>query len=91
LINRVARAGREHGCAVRVCGEAASDPIVVPLLVGMGIEALSVSPARIDDVRSRIRRLSYAECAKVTAEALAMDSAESVWDLVKARAWPTLP
>jgi phosphoenolpyruvate-protein kinase (PTS system EI component) len=91
LINRVARAGREHGCAVRVCGEAASDPIVVPLLVGMGIEALSVSPARIDEVRSRIRRLSYADCAKVTAEALAMDSAESVWDLVKARAWPTLP
>jgi phosphoenolpyruvate-protein phosphotransferase len=91
LINRVARAGREHGCAVRVCGEAASDPIVVPLLVGMGIEALSVSPARIDEVRSRIRRLSFEECSAVTAEALSMDSAESVWDLVKARAWPTLP
>lgn len=91
LINRVARAGREHGCAVRVCGEAASDPIVVPLLVGMGIEALSVSPARIDEVRSRIRRLSYEECSKVTAEALSMDSAEGVWDLVKERAWPVLP
>jgi phosphoenolpyruvate-protein phosphotransferase len=91
LINRVARAGREHGCAVRVCGEAASDPIVVPLLLGMGIDALSVSPARIDEVRSRIRRLSFDECAKVTAEALSMDSVEEVWRLVKDRVWPTLP
>jgi phosphoenolpyruvate-protein kinase (PTS system EI component) len=91
LINRVARAGREHGCAVRVCGEAASDPIVVPLLVGMGIEALSVSPARIDEVRSRIRRLSFEQCSRVTGEALSMDSAEAVWDLVKLRAWPALP
>ena len=91
LINRVARAGREYGCAVRVCGEAASDPIVVPLLVGMGIEALSVSPARIDEVRARIRRLSFQDCAKVTAEALSMDSAEDVWSLVRDRAWPALP
>jgi phosphocarrier protein FPr len=74
-----------------VCGEAASDPIVVPLLVGMGIEALSVSPARIDEVRSRIRRLSFEQCSRVTAEALSMDSAEAVWDLVKLRAWPALP
>jgi phosphoenolpyruvate-protein phosphotransferase len=91
LINRVARAGREHSCPVRVCGEAASDPIVVPLLVGMGIEALSVSPARIDEVRSRIRRLTYEECSKVTVEALSMDSVEEVWSLVKERAWPALP
>jgi phosphoenolpyruvate-protein kinase (PTS system EI component) len=91
LINRVARAGREHGCAVRVCGEAASDPIVVPLLLGLGIDALSVSPARIDEVRSRVRRLSFDECSKVTAEALSMDSVEEVWNLVKERAWPALP
>jgi phosphoenolpyruvate-protein phosphotransferase len=91
LINRVARAGREHGCTVRVCGEAASDPIVVPLLLGMGIETLSVSPARIDEVRSRIRRLSFEQCAKVTSDALSMDSAEEVWGLVKERAWPLLP
>jgi phosphocarrier protein FPr len=91
LINRVARAGREHGCAVRVCGEAASDPMVVPLLVGMGIEALSVSPARVDEVRSRIRRLAFEECREVTADALSMDSAEAVWELVEERAWPALP
>ena len=64
---------------------------MVPLLVGMGIEALSVSPARIDEVRSRIRRLTYEECSKVTVEALSMDSVEEVWSLVKERAWPALP
>jgi phosphoenolpyruvate-protein kinase (PTS system EI component) len=57
----------------------------------MGIETLSVSPARIDEVRSRIRRLSFEQCAKVTSDALSMDSAEEVWGLVKERAWPLLP
>ena len=60
-------------------------------MLGMGIEALSVSPARIDEVRSRIRRLSFQECSNVTTEALSMDSVEEVWGLVKDRAWPTLP
>ena len=87
----VARAGRDHGCAVRVCGEGAADPLVLPLLVGIGVESVSVSPARVDEVRARIRRLSAEECAEVARAAMAADSAEEVWELVRARAWPELP
>ncbi|MDP9341003.1 MAG: PEP-utilizing enzyme, partial [Actinomycetota bacterium] len=91
LMNRVARAGRDHGCAVRVCGEGAADPLVLPLLVGLGIESLSVSPARVDEVRARVRRLSAEACAEVVRAAMASDSVEEVWDLVRERAWPELP
>ena len=91
LINRVARAGRDQGSTVRVCGEAAADPLVVPLLVGLGIESLSVSPAKIDEVRSRVRRLSFDICASVARRAMAADSVEDVWELVRAACWPELP
>lgn len=91
LINRVARAGRDHGCAVRICGEAAADPLVVPLLVGVGVDTLSVSPAKVDEVRARVRRLSFDACADIAREAMASDSIDEVWDLVRARSWPELP
>jgi phosphoenolpyruvate-protein kinase (PTS system EI component) len=91
LINRVARAGKRNGCAVRVCGEAAADPMVLPLLVGMGVESLSVSPGRIDEVRARVRRLSFGDCQEAARAALATDGVEDVWDLVGERCWPALP
>ena len=61
LIDRVARAARPHGCRVAVCGEAGSDPAAVPLLVGLGVDELSVAPRRVAagqgvGARARLRR-----------------------------------
>jgi len=91
LINRVARAGREAGKSVRVCGEAASDPLVLPLLIGMGIESVSVSPARVDEVRSRVRQLSFDTCAAVAKAAMASDAMEEVWEMVRDQCRTDLP
>jgi phosphoenolpyruvate-protein kinase (PTS system EI component) len=91
LIGRVARAGEENGRSVRVCGEAGADPLVVPLLLGLGIKALSVAPSRVDETRARIRRLSFADCREVAREAVTLGSLEDVWELVRNRAWPELP
>jgi phosphoenolpyruvate-protein phosphotransferase len=82
LINRVVRAGRAHGRPVGVCGEAGADPLVLPLLVGLGVSYLSVSPGHIDEVRARVRRLSQAACAELARQAMAEDSVEDVWGLV---------
>ena len=90
LIGRVARAGEENGRSVRVCGEAAADPLVVPLLLGLGIEALSVAPSRVDETRARVRRLSFAECGELARKAVRLGSVEDVWELVRNRAWPDL-
>jgi phosphoenolpyruvate-protein kinase (PTS system EI component) len=91
LIGRVTRAGEKNGRSVRVCGEAGADPLVVPLLIGLGIDALSVAPSRVDETRARVRRLSFAECREVAGKAVTLGSIEDVWELVRNRAWPELP
>jgi phosphoenolpyruvate-protein phosphotransferase len=86
LINRVVRAGAVHGKTVGVCGEAAGDPLVLPLLVGIGVSSVSVSPSRVDEVRARVRRLNADSCRQLARAAMRMDSVEAVWDLVRDRA-----
>jgi phosphoenolpyruvate-protein kinase (PTS system EI component) len=82
LIDRVARAGREAGIGVSVCGDSAADPLVLPLLIGAGITTLSVPAARVPRVRSWLARLDTAACAELVTRALRTTTAEQVWDLV---------
>jgi phosphoenolpyruvate-protein kinase (PTS system EI component) len=71
-------AAHAAGIAIEVCGEAASDPIMVPLLVGLGVDELSVGAARVGSVRARIRRLDAAECGELAGSALGLGSAADV-------------
>ena len=70
LIDMTVRAGRDAGIPVDVCGEAASDPIAMPILVGLGANELSVAAARVGEVRENIRSLTFASCKELAAEAL---------------------
>lgn len=74
-IGQVVDAARKHGLAVEVCGEAAGDPELVALLVGLGVDELSVSAARLDEVRATIRGLSAAVAREAAALALEAQSA----------------
>ena len=71
-------AAHEADIPIEVCGEAASDPIMLPLLVGLGIDELSVGAARVGTVREWIRQLEAAETAGLAHSALTMDTAEEV-------------
>jgi phosphoenolpyruvate-protein phosphotransferase len=62
LIAATARAGRAAGIPVDVCGEAASDPSAMPVLVGLGVDELSVAAARVGRVRQWVRELTFSEC-----------------------------
>ena len=66
LIARTTRAGRAVGIPVDVCGEAASDSSVMPVLVGLGVDELSVAAARVGQVREWVRGLDYATAAKAS-------------------------
>jgi phosphoenolpyruvate-protein kinase (PTS system EI component) len=83
LIARTLRAARAAGVPVEVCGEAASDPICVPLLVGLGADELSAGAARVGTVRAWVRDLSFAQTAELAERALAAFDAESVERLVR--------
>ena len=66
------------GRRIEVCGEAASDPMLLPLLVGLGVDELSVGAARVGLVRRWVRLLSYEQVRRLGAQALTQGSAEQV-------------
>jgi phosphoenolpyruvate-protein kinase (PTS system EI component) len=70
LIAATIRAGHAAQIAVDVCGEAASDPTAMPVLVGLGVDELSVAAARVGQVRQWIRELDYGRCQKESGKLL---------------------
>jgi phosphocarrier protein FPr len=78
LIASTVRAARQYGKWVGVCGGIAGDPQAVPLLIGLGVDELSVSLPTIPRVKAQIRTLSLAACRQLAQEALQQDSAAAV-------------
>jgi phosphoenolpyruvate-protein kinase (PTS system EI component) len=69
-IARTVEAGPEAGLAVEVCGEAAGDPTMLPLLIGLGVDELSTGAARVGELRAQIRSLSEDACRGAARAAL---------------------
>jgi len=61
-----------------VCGGLASDPLAVPLLLGLGVTELSAAPAAIPSIKAAVRRLRLDDCRKAAERALAASSAQEV-------------
>jgi phosphoenolpyruvate-protein phosphotransferase len=84
LIARAVTAAHSAGIPVDVCGEAAGDPETLPLLVGLGVDELSVSPARLAPTRRMIRALTLSRARAATAEALSATNSEDVARIARA-------
>ena len=82
LIARVAEAGRQADISVSVCGDSAADPLVLPLLVGLGVNTLSVPAARVQRVRTWLAGLDASACAALAAAALQASTVDQVRELV---------
>jgi phosphotransferase system enzyme I (PtsI) len=65
LIKNVCDAARDKGVRVCMCGEMAGDVELTPLLVGMGLDELSVTTGQVPRVKQAIRKLSGADCVKL--------------------------
>ncbi|CRK55587.1 Phosphoenolpyruvate-protein phosphotransferase of PTS system [Alloactinosynnema sp. L-07] len=76
LIAATARAGARAGKPVGVCGEAAGDPRLAPVLVGLGIDSLSMAPVSVADVRASLAEYTFDQCRELAAAVLAADSPE---------------
>ncbi|HET9597859.1 MAG TPA: putative PEP-binding protein, partial [Anaeromyxobacteraceae bacterium] len=75
LVHRVVEAAHARGRRVGVCGELAGDPAAVPLLVGLGVDELSMSPPAIARVRDGVRALDAAAARALALQALSEETA----------------
>lgn len=78
LINTVITAAHDNGIWVGVCGEMAGDPLAAQLLVGMGIDELSMNGPAIPRVRERIRDLEASVARRLAKEVLAIDNSDLI-------------
>ncbi|OEC33636.1 phosphocarrier protein FPr [Pseudomonas cuatrocienegasensis] len=83
LIGMTVDAAHAHGKWVGVCGELAGDMLAVPLLVGLGVDELSVSARSIALVKARVRELDLKHSQALARDALLLDSAAAVRALVE--------
>jgi phosphotransferase system enzyme I (PtsI) len=78
LIKMTVDAGHRNGIHVAVCGEMASDPVMVPILLGLGVDELSVSPSLVAPVKYLVRRLKMSEARDLAVAALSSESSGEV-------------
>ncbi|WP_330210727.1 phosphoenolpyruvate--protein phosphotransferase [Pseudomonas sp. AM4(2022)] len=78
LIAQTCAGAAKHGRWVGVCGALASDPLATPVLVGLGVSELSVSPPQIGEIKDRVRHLDAAQCRQLSLELLDLSSAKAV-------------
>jgi multiphosphoryl transfer protein len=85
LIGMVVEAAHRHGKWVGVCGEMASDPWALALLIGLGIDELSLHPPLVAGFKARVRTLDSRECERVARDAIGLEDGQQVRDLLSAR------
>jgi len=83
MIKNVADVSRDKGIKVFMCGEMASDPINIPILLGLGIDELSMNPQSIPAVKSMIRELKVEDSKALLKDVLKRKTASEVEELVR--------
>jgi phosphotransferase system enzyme I (PtsI) len=78
LIKMIVDAAHNHGVRVAVCGEMAGDPALAPLLIGLGVDELSVAPPLVPQIKFIIRRLKLSEAAELATFALNCEAASEI-------------
>ena len=77
-INFIMQAARKKGKPVSICGEMASDPEMVPFLVGMGVDILSVTPRMFLRIKNTLRNLNFKDCANLAQAAILLTSSKEI-------------
>jgi phosphotransferase system enzyme I (PtsI) len=80
LIKMTADAAHAAGIWVGVCGEMAGDPLMVPLLLGLGVDELSVSPSSVPQIKYLVRRVKMSEAKEIAGAALRSESSQEIME-----------
>lgn len=77
-LERTARAAHDANIWIGMCGELAGDPLVTPLLLGLGFTELSMSAPSIGAVKAAVRAVDLTQARALAQHALTLDSADAV-------------
>jgi len=91
LIKMVVDAAHRENISVGVCGEMSSEPIQAFLLIGLGVDELSMSPLNILQIKKLIRSINRKDAQELAARALALSAGQEVEELSKARLQELVP
>jgi phosphotransferase system enzyme I (PtsI) len=85
MIRGVVEAGHRAGIEVCICGEMAADPAYILILLGMGLDELSMTPYYIPRVKKILRGSNFEEAKELLHDAYRLSTAAEIEDYVKAR------
>jgi phosphoenolpyruvate-protein kinase (PTS system EI component) len=91
LVKMVADAAHQHGKWTGVCGELAGDALAAPVLVGLGVDELSMNPGSIPRAKAILRQISLPDAQALALKALEMEDAAQVRQLAREFAQEKLP
>ncbi len=83
LIKFVIDSAHKNGIPVGMCGEAASEPALIPVLVGMGLDDFSMNPSSVLRARSIVNKTVKAQMAEKAELLLSMATAEEIENFLK--------
>ncbi|MDY6868723.1 MAG: putative PEP-binding protein, partial [Chloroflexota bacterium] len=80
LIKETIDKAHAEGKWVGLCGEMAGEPLAAPILLGLGLDEFSMSPARVPEIKQVMQNLHKEDCLKLADEVLMMVDAQSVME-----------
>jgi phosphotransferase system enzyme I (PtsI) len=83
MIKRTCDAAREKGIKTYMCGEMAGEPLFAPILLGLGVDELSMNPQAIPQVKNAIRSISTADVRGFLDQVMQMTTPEAVQELLE--------
>lgn len=83
LIQDAVEAAFKNKKEIAVCGEMAGETLALPVLIGLGIKDLSLTPPLVPEIKEKIGKLSFTECKKIAGKVLKMDSAEEITEYLE--------
>lgn len=78
LIRDTVKVAHKHGITVSVCGEMAGNPLMTPLLLGLGIDGLSMSPAFLPLVKKVVRSITYSDAENLAERVQTLSSGSAI-------------
>ncbi|MEO0482433.1 MAG: phosphoenolpyruvate--protein phosphotransferase [Planctomycetota bacterium] len=91
MVRETVRGARRHGTPVSCCGEAAAEPEMALLLVGLGVRTLSVSASSAPQLKRLIRSVEMGACERLAKKAISFDSEAEVSAFLRSRVRKIVP